>query len=103
MLDFSKNMEKIQKSVEEASKSHYVPLNILLNDLFMLNYTTFDNIDTFIDSGFGDKYATFQDIPIEELNEYVRENTKFENWDTMLQVASNEYMRNRLRNAIKNS
>ncbi|WP_435348608.1 hypothetical protein [Haloarchaeobius sp. HRN-SO-5] len=66
----------------------------LFFDGFVTEYTDFDSFDGFVDESPWtiESASDFEDVPRDALDEYVAENTEFENWKWMVRAASEEYV-----------
>ena len=91
--DLEKNLKKVQKRAKELEKGKEVTFNELFTERFMNNYTKFDSLDEFFDeSPFEIKNdEDFINLEKEKLNDWVKSNTSFENWDEMQERAVQEY------------
>ena len=72
----------------------------LFNSKFMKDYTKYDNfIDFILNSGLISQdisritYELFQNIPRDQLDIYVRDNTVFSSWDDMFDKATSRYLK----------
>lgn len=85
-----KGLENLEKQAQELDGKQ-IPINDLLNVSFMKKYTSFSNIDGFLEAG-GFSQEDSETIPDDELDVYVRKNTNFDSWDDMLTAAYEEYI-----------
>jgi hypothetical protein len=96
--EFGKEIKKLQKRVEEASKPESVSFNILFHEGFMSKYTNFSSIDEFFEqSPFKvETEEDFEALDQTEFDKYVAEHTKFKDWNDMLSTAGQEHVAKKL-------
>lgn len=85
--ELEKELKKIAKKAENLNGE--VPFDILFNEDFMKKYSKFTSIDEMLEkSGFEIKNQDdFRKIPEAEWDEFVMGNTKFKNWEEMMNKA----------------
>jgi len=90
---FNKELKKLEKKTKELKKGASVSFNELFNDRFMSKYTDFNNIDEFFDNSpfTVETNEDFDKIDEHELNEYVRNNSRFSDWADMQGTAGEEW------------
>ncbi len=91
-------LDKLQKNIEEVSGTNTYNLSDILTDEFIRTNTTFRSYDDMIDkSGLVLNETTAEDLYLnEELNAFIKANTKFENFNGMVSLASQEYVAKRV-------
>ncbi|WP_050557723.1 hypothetical protein [Leptospira santarosai] len=91
--ELQNNLNKLQKNIEKVSETKQVSFNQLFNTNFIKKNTDFSSIDEMLDkSGFQiNSNEDFDKIPLVELDNFVRNTTKFPNWKTMLEEAGLEF------------
>ncbi|MFK7696405.1 hypothetical protein [Paenibacillus sp. HJGM_3] len=94
--DLERHLKKIAKDIEKQSEEE-VPVQALLNEAFMEQYTEFNSFDAFLealpDGSFEDMLANQRDM----VDTFVNEKTNFESWDAMLYKAGEIYMAKKLK------
>lgn len=89
-----------EKLIEAAEKeldihnNNEIPMGVLFPPGFMLTYTDYETFEGFLsDSSWEvNNQQDFRDIPNEEFDAYVRENTEFRDWEEMREIAGKEYV-----------
>lgn len=91
--DFSERLNQLAKNAQELEGNHDIPLNDLLNDSFLQSHTQFSNLSKmFEESPFRvESPDDFYAIPDAQLDQFIRNNSKFSSWEEMLQTASEEW------------
>lgn len=94
--DFEKKLKQMKKAAKELEGPNSVPFSELFTDSFLKKYTNFSSFNDFKNQEIFTKYPTLEDIPNDEMDEFVSSNTKFDNWDDMLGTAGTEYAARKL-------
>lgn len=91
-------LDKLKKNIEEVSGTNTYNLSDILTDDFIRTNTTFGSYDDMIDeSGLVLNETTAEDMYLnEELNAFIKANTKFENFKDMVSLAAQEYVAKRV-------
>ncbi|MCR5176243.1 MAG: hypothetical protein K6C05_05275 [Anaerovibrio sp.] len=72
---------------------HSIPFNELFPEAFMHQHTKAASIDNFlIEGGYDSDDESFNAIPEDEFNEYVKNNSDFNSWDDMKKSATIIYL-----------
>ena len=92
-------LDKLQKNIEEVSGTNTYKLSDILTTEFIRTNTTFRSYDDMIDkSGLELTETTAEELYVnEELNAFIKANTKFENFKDMCALAYQEYVAKRVR------
>ena len=98
LSDFEKELAMIAKKIEQISENHEYDFGDIFPKQFMLHYTNSSSIDNFlINSPHKIKsQEEFKQLPTETMDNYVFENTPFNNWKDMHQKAVKIYLAKRL-------
>lgn len=91
------NLKKLQKGLNDLANTRKIPIVELLNDSFLEENTNFKNFNEFENSNIFDKYKTIEEIPDQEMDEFIKASSKFNTWDEMLGSATEEYIAKKLR------
>lgn len=93
-----KRLQEMQNGVKELGDQKNVPLTDLFTPAFMSKYTSVSTLDEFCEkSGFNfSSKEDFENIPQEDLDEYVRSISNFSNWNDMLDNAVRIYISKKL-------
>lgn len=94
--ELQKQLEQMKKAAEELDGTKEVPLNQLLTDSFLIKHTTFSSFDEFESQEIFVKYPTLEEIPDEEMDQFVSAKTNFSSWEDMLGEATSEYVTKKL-------
>lgn len=88
----------MQQKASELEKGQELQLNELFTDSFMKKNTKFSSLDEMLDkSPFTiETQQDFESIPDDLWDDFVRENSKFFNWEEMQQEAANIYVAKQL-------
>lgn len=91
-------LNKLQKNIEDVSGTNTYNLSDILTDDFIRTNTTFRSYDDMIDeSGLVLNETTAEDLYLnEELNAFIKANTKFENFKDICTLAAQEYVAKRV-------
>jgi hypothetical protein len=82
-------LEKLQRNAKKLDGKHEVPFNKLFNASFMNRYTSHSTINEFFEAG-GIVFKTkeeFENLPVEKIDQHVRNSTNFNNWNEMITKA----------------
>ncbi|MFC8150415.1 hypothetical protein ACFUP3_11980 [Bacillus paralicheniformis] len=96
--EFDRKLKKMQQQASELEKGQELQLNELFTDSFMKKNTKFSSLDEMLDkSPFTiETQQDFESIPDDLWDDFVRENSKFFNWEEMQQEAANIYVAKQL-------
>ena len=89
-------LKKLQKGLNEMSKTNSVPLTDLLNDDFLSKNSKFENFSDFESNEIFTKYQTIEEIPDDEMDNFIKENSNFDTWEDFLGTATEEYVAKKL-------
>ncbi len=91
--------KELEKKLASLQEEEAVPFEVLFDDTFMQNYTSFQNIQELLkNSGFTiSSNEDFQKVPDQEWNEYIQKVTEFPNWEEMKQTTGVQYMKKKLK------
>lgn len=86
--EFDRKLKKMQQKASELEKGQELQLNELFTDSFMKKNTKFSSLDEMLDkSPFTiETQQDFESIPDDLWDDFVRENSKFFNWEEMQQA-----------------
>ena len=95
---FKRLQRNLQQTSQEFSSGGSVSLDELFSPSFMKTHTPYASISDFLAAGgFGvTSQIEFDAIPVHELDEHVKKETKFNSWEAMLQEAGRELIQSRL-------
>jgi len=90
---FEKMIKQMNQNAKELEANPEVSFDELFSASFMNKYTNFSSFDDFMAaSDLGVKtQEDFEALPKGDLDKYVSENSKFDNWDMMFKQAYGEY------------
>lgn len=91
-------LEDLKQRAEDIDGDNNIPFEELFNNTFMEKYTDYNTIDDmFENSKFElETKEDFENIPEEELDKFINENTVFENWQDMTGTAAKEWTAKKL-------
>jgi hypothetical protein len=94
-----KGLEDFKKKVQSLSQISSVPFAEMLNPSFISRCSRFENVQEFFDaSNFAiQSPEDFKAIPDDEWDTFVRENTSYSNWESMLKDAGGEWVKSKLK------
>lgn len=96
--ELQKQLNHMKKAAKELDGTHEISFDKLFTFSFMRKYTNFTTIDELLASG-GFQANTneeFENIPEDELDEYIAKTTKFNCWQDMLEEATSQYVAKKL-------
>lgn len=93
-----KKFDDFAKKVEVLDGQHHVPVSELLTDAFVSQHTSFSSTDKmFAASGFTIKtQEDFAAIPDAEWDDYIRSISSFNDWQSMLHAAMQEWTKRKI-------
>lgn len=91
-------LAELQERVEGLDGGETVPMTELFPDTWMDNHTEHESIDAFIESSpwEGDTREQFTEIPDEPWDDYVGEQSEFDDWQSMLQSGATDWVERQL-------
>ncbi|MBT2759621.1 hypothetical protein J7E71_27690 [Mesobacillus foraminis] len=96
--EFNKKLKDMQQKARELEQGVSVGFSDLFNESFMTAYTNFSSINHFFDkSPFKVEYESdFESIDTKQLDEFVKNQTKFSCWEDMKGAAGKEWVAKQL-------
>ncbi|MFW6027153.1 MAG: hypothetical protein ACOCRX_12530 [Candidatus Woesearchaeota archaeon] len=96
--ELQKNLKKLQNKAEELDGRNNIPFDELFNNNFMRRYTNYNSIDEMIEeSNFKvETEEDFKKISEDDWDEFIKKNTKFDNWQQMINKAGEEWVAKKL-------
>jgi hypothetical protein len=94
--ELQKQLKQMEKAAKELDGTHEVPFSELFTDSFLRKHTKFSSYEEFENQEIFTKYQTIEEIPDDEMDQFVAANTNFSNWDDMLGEAGTEYAARKL-------
>jgi hypothetical protein len=91
-----KQLKQMEKAAKELDGTHEVPFSELFTDSFLRKYTNFLSFEEFENQEIFTKYQTIEEIPDEEMDQFVVANSNFSDWEDMLGTAGTEYAARKL-------
>ncbi|CAI2439073.1 hypothetical protein [Serratia proteamaculans] len=100
---FMKNIEKMQRNLEEIGETPELRFDELFNEEFLSQCSTFVSLDDMLEkSGFKVETAEdFKAIPDDEWERFIVENTSYESWREMQMDAGAKLLEKRLYQGLK--
>lgn len=97
------NLEKLQKNLKEMDGTQEVKLTDLMNESFISTCSKFSSIEELIDaSGYKvESKEDFEAIPDDEWDDFIKNNTTYENWLEMQKSAGTEFAKAQLFKCLK--
>lgn len=94
----SKGLPQLREKLKSLEMTNRVELGELLNPSFISRYTRFSNIDElFENSGLNFKSPEeFQNIPQENIDAYIAEETVFSSFQEMIKAGGEEWLRKKM-------
>ncbi|RIJ65503.1 hypothetical protein [Rummeliibacillus sp. POC4] len=90
--ELSAELNNLQKNAEELSGTNEIPLEGLLTDEFLTQNSTFTSYDQFIKGEIFTKYASLEEIPDSEIDQYITSNSQYASWEDFLGNATEEFV-----------
>ena len=84
-------LKQMQKGAEELSATKEVTLTELFTDEFLRKHTDFQSFKDFDSQKIFETYKTIEEIPDDEMDTFIVDNSKFESWQVMIDTAASEY------------
>lgn len=97
-----KGLNRLQREIKRITKEQEVSFEKLFSQSFMARYTKFKSINEMVDeSPFKmENEEDFKNIPDLEWDNYVKENTSFQNWNEMFSKAGEECLGKQVKSEI---
>ena len=89
-------LKKLQRDIKKLEGKNTIPFNEMFNDSFLRKYSKFENHEDFINREIFKTYDSLEDIPDDEMDKFISENSKFDTWEKFLGKASEEYVAKKL-------
>lgn len=91
-------LNDLQNRAESLDGENEVPMDELFTPGFMQTHTRFDSLEEFFAESpwTVETQQDFKQIPTRKFDEYVNENTGFNDWDAMLAAAGREWVTRQL-------
>ncbi|MCM1958140.1 hypothetical protein NCZ17_01980 [Acinetobacter modestus] len=96
-------LKKLKKNADQSQQGEGLNVEDILNDVFLLEHTDFQNYkDLFNKAGFkADTPEEIASIPQEQIDAFVKANTKFDGFNDMLSQALSVNVQKRLLKVLK--
>lgn len=96
--DKNKNYEKVINKIDKLKGNSEIRFKDLFTKDFMVEYTNFKTINQmFEESDFEiNDGEDFDNIPENELNNFINNNTDFSDWDEMIERAITEWVKKQI-------
>ena len=96
--ELGNRLNELAKSAEELAGTNSVSFDELFTAGFMRKHTKFSTFDELLDSSKFDvnSQEDFEAIPGDEFDMYIASVTDFEDWDSMLQSAGEDFLSGKL-------
>ena len=90
-----KNLETLGKNLKELSETSSVPLTDVYSDTFFQKHTPFQSFQDFLEKGGFtiNSQEDLENISDEDLNKFTNENTSFESFEKLQELAVAEFTR----------
>ena len=87
------SLDEFQKNLNKIKPNDQVPIDVLFASTFMLKHTNFSSFDDFLTAGnfTVNSQEDFEAIPDADMDNHVRNTTKFSSWEDMLTTAAKEH------------
>ncbi|QHI17222.1 hypothetical protein [Acinetobacter haemolyticus] len=96
-------LKKLSENAKKLAGQTEVSFGEIFNEGFIQANTDFESIDDlFMKAGFNvETKEDFENIPQEDIDSFVRDNTNFEDFNAMYKSATTEYVKKQLFKGIK--
>jgi hypothetical protein len=96
--EFGKQLKGIAKKAKDLEGQQNVSFDVLFNDSFMRKHTSSNSFEEFLTQGgfVVNSADDFKNIPDEDFDAHVQKLTRFENWQSMIEEATGEYVAKQL-------
>ena len=89
-------LDNLSKKLNSISGKRKVQLRDILTPSFISSYSKYSDLNSFM-SGCGiNSVEDFEAFPEEQMDNFVKSNTKFSSWKDMITSATTEYYKNQL-------
>jgi hypothetical protein len=89
-----KELEGLEQRAKDLNGTHELKFEEILTSEFMNKYTDYFSINEMLDaSGFKiESNEDFDKIPVDKLDEFIKEHTRFPSWEEMIGTAGEEFV-----------
>lgn len=96
MADNFKNLATLGENLKKLSETSSVPLTDVYSDTFFKKHTPFQSFQEFLEKGgfMINSQEDLENISDEDLNKFTNENTNFESFEKLQELAVAEFTRN---------
>jgi hypothetical protein len=94
---FKELQARMQHALKELDGSDEIPLEDLFPDEFIREHTKFSTVDDFLNRVNLSRTDYVENIPEDELDNMIDQNTDFNDWEQMKSIAEQEYVANKLK------
>jgi hypothetical protein len=94
--DLERQLKQLERNIKKQTEEE-VSVNVLLNDSFMSDYTEFPTFDAFLGALPDGSFEDMLENQREMVDEFVRNNSRFDSWDSMIGKAGEKYMAKKLK------
>lgn len=98
LKELSRDLKKLSSKMKELDGTHSVSMDQLLNPSFISKHTRFNDLEELFKAG-GFEFETeeeFKAIPQEKMDAFIAEESKFTDWQAMIQEAGGEWVKKQL-------
>jgi hypothetical protein len=95
---FQRNLKNLPQKSKSLEGQQSISFDVLFNNSFMRKHTSANNFQEFLDTGGFTLHALeyFSNMPDDVFDEYVRKESRFANWQSMIEEATGEYVAEQL-------
>lgn len=93
--DLEKYLKQLQKNANDLNGTSDVRFDQMFTDKFMNKHTKFSTLNQFAEASNFD-FNDFDNIPQEKLDDFVNQNTNFNDWNQMISEGMSNYIDNKL-------
>lgn len=94
--DLERQLKRMAKNIERQTEEE-VSVSVLLNDSFMRDYTEFSSFDEFLAALPDGSFEEMLENQREMVDEFVRNKSQFDSWDSMIHKAGEKYVAAKLK------
>lgn len=94
--ELQNSLKELQQNAKSFEGEQEIPFEKLFSHEFLLKNSTFKSFEEFSSGEIFENYDSFEDIPDNELDKYISDNSSFNTWEDFSAEAIQDYVAKQL-------